>query len=240
MTSKPDQPEPSRAAQRDTGADALRIRPPLQQRSREAWTRVLDAGVSLLEQGGYEAFTIAAVCKRANVAPRAIYDRAASKDALFLAVYEHGIQRVRDENKKFTDDTRWRGLTAPELLGRAVRELAGIFHRHAAFLRPVMLISGMHPEIYRRGTRYSREVGDQFTTLLLRAHKQIDQPDPTAASYALFNTVFSALVLRTMYGPGFAAPADDDETFITALSTMACRYLLVTAVPDADDAATTA
>jgi AcrR family transcriptional regulator len=217
---------PSRAAQSGTDADALRIRPPLQRRSREAWTRVLDAGVALLEQGGYEAFTIAAVCERANVAPRAIYDRAASKDALFLAVYEHGVRRVRDDNAQFADDTRWQDLTAPELVEQAVRELAGIFRRHAAFLRPVMLVSGVHPEIKRRGALYSREVGGQFTTLLLQAREQIDQPDPEKVISALFNTVFSALVLRTMYGPGFAVPADDDETFITTLSTVARRYLL--------------
>ena len=69
------------AAADDTGPESLAIRPPLQRRSREAWTRVLDAGVTLLEEGGYEAFTIAAVCASARVPPRAIYARAASKDA---------------------------------------------------------------------------------------------------------------------------------------------------------------
>ena len=89
-----------------------------------------------------------------------------------------------------------------------------------------MLISGVHPEIYRRGTLYSRELGDQFTTLLLHTREQITQPDPETAISALFNTVFSSLVLRTMYGPGFATPADEDDTFVTTLSTMAQRYLL--------------
>ena len=67
--------------------DHLTIRPPRQERSRRAWDRVLDAGVALLEEAGYEGFTIAAVCERAQVPPRAIYDRAPTKDALFLAVY---------------------------------------------------------------------------------------------------------------------------------------------------------
>ena len=65
----------------------LEVRPPKQRRSREAWQRVLDAGVAILEDGGYDAFTIAAVCARARVAPPAIYARTTSKDALFLAVY---------------------------------------------------------------------------------------------------------------------------------------------------------
>jgi AcrR family transcriptional regulator len=207
-------------------ADALRIRQPLQQRSREAWTRVLDAGVALLEQGGYLALTIAAVCERANVPPRAIYDRAASKDALFLAIYEHGMQRVQKDNARFAEVSRWQDLAAPELVDRAVRDLADVFMRNAAFLRAVVLISGVHPEISRRGSLYSRELGTQFTTLLFRLRDQIDHPDPAVAASAMFNAVFSTLVLRTMYGPGFATPVDDHETFVTALSTMARRYLL--------------
>src|SRR3954470_23208107 len=82
----------------------LAVRPPKQQRSREAWDRVLDAGVGILEDGGYDAFTIAAVCERAGVAPTAIYARTTSKDALFLAVYEHGLAAARSDQDVFSDD----------------------------------------------------------------------------------------------------------------------------------------
>src|SRR5215213_5292370 len=94
----------------DVTPDDLTVRPPQQRRSREAWGRVLDAGVGLLEDGGLEAFTIAAVCERAGVAPPAIYARTASKDALFLAVYEHGIGRLRAEQEVFARSERWAGL----------------------------------------------------------------------------------------------------------------------------------
>src|SRR3954468_9843732 len=94
-----------------TPVDAyLQVRPPKQRRSREAWNRVLDAGVAILEDGGYDAFTIAAVCERARVAPPAIYARTASKDALFLAVYEHGIARLRADEGVFADTARWADL----------------------------------------------------------------------------------------------------------------------------------
>ncbi|MEV5354955.1 hypothetical protein [Streptomyces sp. NPDC052693] len=39
--------------------DDLAIRQPRQERTRQAWARILDAGVALIEEGGYEAFTIA-------------------------------------------------------------------------------------------------------------------------------------------------------------------------------------
>lgn len=203
----------------------LYIRPPLQQRSRETWARVLDAGVALLEEGGYEAFTIAAVCERAQVAPRVIYARADSKDALFLAVYEHGIARVRADQAVFGDERRWQGLTADQLAHDAVREVATIFIRHTAFLRPIVLLSAAHPEVNRRGVQYVGELGDIFAARLLRASTQIDHPDPEQAVRAGFNTVFSTLAMRVAYGSAFAFPEGDDDTLIDTIGTMVSRYL---------------
>jgi AcrR family transcriptional regulator len=208
------------------GTESLEIRPPLQQRSREAWTRILDAGVALLEEGGYEAFTIAAVCERAQVPPRAIYARADSKDALFLAVYDHGMARLKAEQAVFADEEQWRGLSPRQRCAKAVLEVAGPFFRHAALLRSVVLISGAHPEVYRRGSSQVREIGDLFTARLLQTATDIDQPDPEAAVRALFDVVFSALVVRTAYGPGFTGPAATDDDFMETLIDMAHRYLL--------------
>jgi len=209
----------------DAAAGSLTIRPPMQQRSREAWSRVLDAGINLLESGGYEAFTIAAVCEVAQVAPRAIYARADSKDALFLAVYEHGIARVRADQAVLEDATRWRGLNSDDLAKQVVRAVAGIFNRNAGFLRPVVLLSAAHPEVTRRGAVYAQELGDLFTSRMLHARAEIVQPDPETAVRAAFNTVFSTLVLRVAYGPGFAVTGDDEETLIDTLGTMVSRYL---------------
>ena len=213
------------AAPDGSPAGSLAIRPPVQRRSREAWNRVLDAGVDLIEEGGYDAFTIAAVCGRAQVAPRALYARADNKDALFLAVYEHGMARVLADQAVLADEERWRDLPPDQLAVQVVTEVAAIFFRHADFLRAVVLISGVHAEVYRRGARYSRQLGDQVSSLLLRARDAIDNPDPETAVLAAFNAVFSALVLRIAYGPAFAAPPTDEQTFLHTLGTMVRRYL---------------
>ncbi|MDX2541652.1 TetR/AcrR family transcriptional regulator [Streptomyces sp. WI04-05B] len=210
----------------NAAVEPLAIRPPLQKRSREAWARVLDAGVALLEEGGYEAFTIAAVCDRAQVAPRAIYARTDSKEALFLAVYEHGLARVRADHSVFADAGHWRGLSPDRLVERAVCAVADIFGRHAALLRAVILISGAHPEIHRRGAAYSTELGRLFTGVLLEVGEHMDHDDPESAVRAAYTTVFSTLVVRVAYGPAIADAEADDDAFLASLSDMACRYLL--------------
>jgi AcrR family transcriptional regulator len=208
--------------------DHLTIRPPQQERSRRAWARVLDVGVTLLEEAGYEGFTIAAVCDRAQVPPRAVYDRAPSKDALFLAVYEHGMARIRVDHQVFDDPAHWQGLSATDLIEAAVREVAAVFSRHQALLRAVVLISGVHPEVNRRGSVYSRELGDRFTALLRPLAAQLGHPgtDVDTALRTCFTTVFSALVIRVAYGPGFAADPVDDATYTSQLARMSSAYLL--------------
>ncbi|MCL6732162.1 TetR/AcrR family transcriptional regulator [Streptomyces neyagawaensis] len=205
----------------------LEIRPPKQRRSREAWNRVLDAGVSILEDGGHEAFTIAAVCERAGVAPPAIYARTTSKDALFLAVYEHGMQRLRAEQQVFADDSRWADLSAAELVRGAVAETIGMFLRHERFLRAVVLTSASHPEIRHRGSRYSQELGNGFAKVVVRAADAITLPDVDTAVHSCFSTVFAASVIRVAYGPGFARPVPvEDDAFTADLAETAVRYLL--------------
>ena len=90
----------------------LEVRPPKQQRSREAWNRVLDAGVAILEDGGYDAFTIAAVCERAaggadgDLRPHDEQGRALPRR---LRARHRGM---RAEQEVFADAGRWAGLGA--------------------------------------------------------------------------------------------------------------------------------
>jgi AcrR family transcriptional regulator len=211
----------------DARAAELEVRPPVQRRSRETWARVLDAGVAVLEDSGYDGFTIAAVCARAQVAPTALYARTTSKDALFLAVYEHGIARLRAEQEVFADEQRWTGLAPAELVRAAVAEMVGISLRHQRYLRAVVLVSAAHAEVRRRGSRYSLELGEGFARVVLRARSAIRHEDPEAAVRSCFGTVFAGSMIRVAYGPGFATavPVDDDR-YVADLGETAVRYLL--------------
>jgi hypothetical protein len=89
-----------------------------------------------------------------------------------------------------------------------------------------VLISAAHPEVRRRGSRYSTELGERFAAMLRPVHGLIAHPDPEAAVRACFGTLFAATIIRVAYGPGFATPPVDDGTFTTDLGETAFRYLL--------------
>ncbi|WP_406447838.1 TetR/AcrR family transcriptional regulator [Streptomyces sp. NBC_00876] len=149
--------------------------------------------MELIEEGDHEAFSIAALNDKAQVAPRALYDRTTNKDALFLAVHEHGISRAVADQQIFSEPSPWRDLDPGELITAAVTEFTDLFRRHAAFLKAVVLLSGAHPEVQRRGRTHVHALADTFTALLLRTRDHITQPDPDEAAHQCFATLFSTL-----------------------------------------------
>ena len=208
------------------GITNTNIRPPLQKRSREAWTRVLDAGVELLAERGYEGFTISAMCEAASVAPRFIYDRVDGKDDLFLAVYEHGLGRVRAGQFNMQPETRWIGLAPDPLVRAAIQVVGARFRENAPFLRAVVLLSSTVAEVAKRGATYRAEFEDQFVELLTRITREIKHEDPIAALRYCFDTAFAAWVVRVAYGAEFSSLELDDEEFDQHLQELAVRYLL--------------
>lgn len=206
--------------------DPLAVRAPRQRRTREQWNRVLDVGVQILEEGGYESFTIAAVCQRAGVPPRALYARTPTKDGLFLAVYEHGMQRVLASQAVFTEPGEWAQIRdRRERVQKAVRAVIAIFAAHAGFLRSIVLVSSAHPEVRRRGERYRQQLSGLFTAVLSPDNRSQEDRESLTAREFCFDLIFSTLVVRTAYGPELGSDRSDEE-LARAMATMANRYLL--------------
>jgi AcrR family transcriptional regulator len=209
----------------DGAADSLQIRPPRQARTQQAWNRVLNSGVEILEEGGYDAFTIAAVCERARVPPRALYDRVTSKDALFLAVYEHGMARVAADHAPFANDSLWEGLGPAATIGQAVRLVMTIFDHHAALLRAVVLLPSAHPEVLRRGAHHTQQLRELYVQRC-RPAVSGQHADPATAAGASFDAVFASAVFRTAYGPSFLRSGQDADDHAARLAEMQAAYLI--------------
>jgi AcrR family transcriptional regulator len=203
-------------------AAGMAVRAPVQERSRRRWAQVLDAGVALIAEGGYDAFTIAAVCERAGVPPRFIYERVDSKDALFLAVYEHGMEQVRSGEAVFDDPARWEGLSPRATVELAVRAMAELFERNRALMRSVVLDSSRHEEVRRRGAGYADALRERFAA---RLGAVLDDGLPVDA---VFRSTFASLVFRTAYGDDFLHPRVTDALFVDELVEIATRSLGLT------------
>lgn len=201
------------------GGPSLVVREPVQQRSRERWAKVLDCGVELLEEGGYDALTIAAVCERAGVPPRAIYERVDSKDALLIAVYEHGMRRIAESESQLDDGPAWHGLPPERVVRSVIVALVAAFADHERFLRSVVLMSTEQPEIRRRGEMYAARLRGMV------ARRLAGVCDDDRAVAALFRVAFSTLAFRVAYRSEFFGETVTDDEMVDDLVAVATRLL---------------
>jgi AcrR family transcriptional regulator len=195
------------------------ITAPRQARSRATWARVLDAGVELLQEGGYEALTIGALCERAAATPPSIYARAGNKDGVLLAIYEQAMTQIT-AYAIHPDDPSWEGLDRSAVVRRAVDSLCRTWLANASLLRPIVHRAAHDPEIFRRGSQASREEALAFRTVLERTGVAPRDAD------ACFRVVYGSLVQRVMYGADFESDvALSDDAFVEMLVAMATRFV---------------
>jgi len=142
------------------------IRPPRQRRSQDAWNRILEVGVKILREEGREALTITEVCRRANVAPMALYARVDGIAGLFWAIHDREMTHVISTYEELLIRA---GATRPGSVAR-IRAIVGAicetFHRHGTFLHQIINISVSDPALRSRASRESLVFIDRIITLL--------------------------------------------------------------------------
>jgi AcrR family transcriptional regulator len=203
------------------------IRPPQQQRSRASYERVLEAAQQLLEEEGYQAFTLAEVSRRARVSIGSIYARVPSKDALFYAIHERVMETIQSETSAFAVPERWESLATRELILEAVREIAEPFRTHARFLRVVMHRGAVDDHVAGVGSGASSAQADLFRTLLLTRRDEIRQPDPELAVDVAYRMAYCTLARQVMYGPAFESQhAVEWDDLVREIGVACAAYLL--------------
>ncbi len=203
------------------------IRPPLQRRSQESLERVLQAGLELLQEVGFEGFTLQEVSRRAGVSIGSIYARVPSREALILAIYERAMEWILEQEEQFERVSRLEGLTARELVERLTAGMAEIMLGNASTLRVFMRQAPMDPEIWRRGADNSQETAGQFHSAMLTVYDEIKHPNPELAVDIAYRMVYCAIARRITHGPTFeSAYQISDEELVHELSRAVADYLL--------------
>jgi AcrR family transcriptional regulator len=179
------------------------IRPPQQRRSRESLERVLKAGERVLEQKGYEGFTIAEVSRRAKVSVGSVYGRFENKDALIRAIHVRMMERLTGPEEEVAAAPDEAGLDLATAVARGVHALADSMDRERRLLRVFMVRGAVDPSIARPGSQSSQATGRAFKTAVLARREEIGHPDPELAADIAFRMVYDVLARQVMHGPTF-------------------------------------
>jgi len=201
--------------------------PPKQRRSRLSAERVLNSSLELLEEHGFDAFTVAEVSKRAGISVGAIYARFGSKESLLRAVHGRAMEVIALEHAALQAANGPAPRHLPESVVEAVGMVAGVFSRNRDLLRAFMHLGAVDEVISRRGSASSRELARRFKAIVLVHRDEVVHRDPDTAVDVAFRMTYCTFARQVMYGPEFESepPVAWDE-LVAEVAAACVAYLL--------------
>jgi AcrR family transcriptional regulator len=202
------------------------IRPPQQRRSQESLERVLQAGFELLQERGFEGFTLQEVSQRANVSIGSIYARVPSREALIKAVYERAMLWTEEQAEPLERAAHRPGTTREQIEAIAT-EAASQVLTHGDVLRVFMRQAPLDPWIMERAAVKSRATCRVFTNAILEHRAEVRHEDPELAADIAWRMIYNTTARRITHGLTFESERPvSDEQLTRELARAVADYLL--------------
>jgi AcrR family transcriptional regulator len=210
-------------------SEVSRVAPPRQDRSRASLERVMEAGLAVLIEEGWENFTVGAACERAGVSVGLLYRRFSNKDAFMVALQDRWITSLEVEQERaLPRDVDWSALTLEETVRVAIDGVIATPRSQETFIRAL----GDHGVFDEAGIKRLGEAvqryGAWFIAAVLTHRTAIAHDDPEFAADFCFLIVIDAAIRRSSLGDEFDTgyPMGDWDAFAHELWSAACAYLM--------------
>lgn len=187
---------------------------------------MLQAGFELLQECGFEGFTVQEVSQRADVSIGSIYARVSSREALIQAVYERATLWT-DEQAGLLEQAAHRPGTTREQIEAIVVELGTQVMARGDVLRVFMRQAPLEPWIMERAAAKAQTAAAVFTRAILEHRDEIKQADPELAVDVAWRLVYNTTARQITHGPSFESTRPlGDEQLIRELARVVADYLL--------------
>ncbi|WP_350353324.1 TetR/AcrR family transcriptional regulator [Microbacterium sp. A8/3-1] len=208
--------------------NSSRVAEPQQDRSRESLERVMEAGLEVLAEGGWQEFTIARVCERAGVSVGMIYRRFHGREDLLIALQDRWLESAAaGVAALLSDEPVWARLGPRDALHRAIMAFIEVMRGEEDRTRVLGAQSALDSEMLARLARISHAYSDWFRTVMLRFSDAMPHDDPTAAADFTFRMVFDMTIRRITHGDDYATGSSvgDWDRFGERLTDVGTSYL---------------
>jgi len=153
------------------------LRPPKQTRSRETLDRIANAALELMEEGGVENATVAAIVKRAGASVGSFYARFAGKDDLIRYLQDRIWSEATDRWDEALEAQDWGALAMESVVEGVVSLLLRSF-RADYNQREILGRERRHDEEgARRVFAFHQHILSTVTPLFLAHREEITHPD---------------------------------------------------------------
>lgn len=205
----------------------MAVRPPKQKRSQESLERVIEASLQLLEEKGFDAFTIQDVSRRSDVSVGAIYARFVSREQLLREVHRQAMEHFRAHHDVTAALVPGESLSAEEAIRRAIEFVASIFRTSERLLCAFMHLGSVDEEVSRRGSANSIDLSHQFAAVVLQHRDEITHRSPETAVDVAYRMAYCTFARRVMNGPAYESDrAIEWDPLIEEVGDACVAYLL--------------
>ena len=199
----------------------------VQERSRQRIRDIIAAGLRLLENGGSNALTIAAVAKEANVAIGSVYQRFGTKEQLLAEIQAEFTESFLVEFKdRMAKADLKDGAMPDQLVKAAVTAFAETFRVHANLLRVFVLLGTENIAVREVGAHITALCQEAFSELLIKAKPAIKRDDPAMAVDHAFRVLYASCIYQVVHGGEYEAGVPTSwQVLNEQLSLMVTLYL---------------
>lgn len=202
MAKKTSAPAPRPLRVPDEAPDSVR-RVPTQQRSRERYSRILDAANQVFADVGYDAATTEQIAERAGTSIGSVYQFFPNKDALFQALSQLYFQRAQelfeDLLTRATVDRQWTDIV-DEMIDAFWR-----FHIDLPGFRAVWVRQNISAQLIAEGDAENRKMADRAVELMAAFAPHVPRARSAAAASLVVETISALLFVAVRRPPAEAA-----------------------------------
>lgn len=176
---------------------------PKQRRSRLSAERVLNASLELLEESGFDAFTVVDVSKRAGMSVGAIYARFGNKESMLRATHAYGMERMLEEHTAVAQAAEHGASDLRGSVLEAVEMVAAVFQGNENLLRAFMRLGAIDEVVSERGSASSKDLSRRFKEKVLAYRAELVHPNPEVAVDVAYRMAYCMFARRVMDGPAY-------------------------------------
>lgn len=209
----------------DDGA-ALKPRKPLQKRSRERFQVLLDATNALLAERNATDVGLYDIAERAKVPPASVYHFFPTREAAFIALAEHYLERFYELTRLQPLD-RSQILRWPDLFEHSSNRAVKFYNAHPVMLK-LFFGGAMSPEIRRRDLDYVRNLSAGGYEWMNRYFIMPYLPD-AEMKFSVVWSIYDAVTVASYERHGCVTPAYHHELLEALIGY--CRTFLPEALP---------
>ena len=199
------------------------VRPAVQERSRQTRDRMLRAGLTLVEQRGFDDIAVADIAAAAGCSVGAFYERFKNKEGFFAAMLEVVVAETR---RDFEVLAAAAPPDAPDIRAALYPYMdftVAFFRDRAGLLRAALRRSMDTPEVWLPLRLLALDIRSRFVDLLGRRDDLATRADLEHSIAVILQIVFGALINTIITSP--KPLSIDDPALVDELTTLLVVYL---------------